>query len=211
MSDDKILFSILEIGYCSHMMYRAKYMLVSLHLCTSSSLPPFPSPVGNKWPFCNCIPLSWFFTLYLCSMCLLLGEYISWKVEVGSQGNSGKKLQIYATYFFSDELLKQYLFRIDLEVSYIYDLLWLKKSEQRGTCVTSEWSFKTQCAICHIPFSCLGDNVEAWVEIHLPILDPWVTLMSRAPLPPCTEHVGWVRTAKSQCLLKLKFCYCSMS
>lgn len=41
MSDDKIFSFILEIGYCSHMMYRAKYVLVSLHLCTTF-LPPFP-------------------------------------------------------------------------------------------------------------------------------------------------------------------------
>lgn len=136
MSDDKILFSILEIGYCSHMMYRAKYMLVSLHLCTSSSLPPFPSPVGNKWPFCNCIPLSWFFTVFVQYVFAFRLVHLL-ESEVGSQGNSGKKLQIHAT--LPQPLWKLYYclnstsFRIDLEVSLSYGLLWLKKYEQRDS------------------------------------------------------------------------------
>lgn len=62
----KYFFSILEIGYCSHTMYRAKYMLVSSHLCTLPFSPTFPFPVGNKWPFCNRILLSW--VLIICAM-----------------------------------------------------------------------------------------------------------------------------------------------
>lgn len=46
-------------------------------------LPPSLSfPVGNKWPFCNCILLSWFFdSVFVQCKFLLLGWYFSYKVK----------------------------------------------------------------------------------------------------------------------------------
>lgn len=161
MSDDKILFSILEIGYCSHMMYRAKYMLVSSHLCTSPSLPPVPSPVGNKWPFCNCIPLSWFFTLYVCSLRVCFKVSIS-LLKWSWASRSGKNFKFILHFFFSWWKLHYYLsdtlFRIDLEDSRSYETDFGWRNLSRGPCVTSEWGSKSQCAICHVPFSCLDDH-----------------------------------------------------
>lgn len=118
----KYFFSILEIGYCSHMMYRAKYMLVSLHLCTLPFSPTFPFPVGNKWPFCNRILLSW--VLIICA----LGWYFFCKLK--NHGDLHKtitnsyNMDIFCFVFLLGENYLSISYRIHLEV------LWSALSEE---------------------------------------------------------------------------------
>lgn len=134
----KYVFFILEIGYCSHMMYRAKYVLVSLHLCTSPFLPPLPSSVGNKWPFCNCILLSWFFTLDLCS----IGLHFQISTSFMKVIQRAKALKMYKTTNFCHIfllvqtvlLLNWCLVQIDEDISHSTFLLQQKESEQRTLC-----------------------------------------------------------------------------
>lgn len=85
MSDDKILFPFWRLG-------TAHTWCIGLNICLlpcTCVLPLLsrPSPVGNKWPFCNCIPLSWFFTLYVCSVrvCFKIStSLLKWSRDPGS-------------------------------------------------------------------------------------------------------------------------------
>lgn len=147
------------------------------------SLPHFSFPVGNKWPFCNCIPLSWFFTTYVCSVsvCIQVSTSLTkWIRE--SQGNSGKKNYKFLIHFFLVEtmlLLITILFRIGSEVSHSYETHFGWRNLSRRACVTSEWGFKSQCAICHIPFPCHSDHTNMWISNLSSQILEW--LMSRAP------------------------------
>lgn len=161
----KYFFSILEIGYCSHMMYRAKYMLVSLHLCTLPFSPTFPFPVGNKWPFCNCILLSW--VLIICA----LGWYFFCKLK--NHGDLHKtitnsyNMDIFCFVFLLGENYLSISYRIHLEV------LWkcfVRRKPSWGTCVTTS-VYEMECYVpfCRfLPWLIVG----VYAEMKLLILGP---------------------------------------
>lgn len=179
----KYFFSILEIGYCSHMMYRAKYMLVSLHLCTLPFSPTFPFPVGNKWPFCNRILLSWVLIIYA------LGWYFC---KPKNQGDLHKtitnsyNMDIFCFVFLLGENYLRISYRIHFEV-----MCSVRRNPSWGTCITLSM-YKMECDVPFCSFLpwCLGDHGNlCWDEISHPWTWNWGEQKPPVAVWECTTNM----------------------